>query len=122
MASRRSSSSTWIIAAIVLVLFFDAVAVAGATTRVVGPGMRLTLGFLGGVYRAWYASYNGSQYYTTAALAALAPIASSISSGANAVARNELDRWLDVYDPLGLVRPIIEAEGIEESPLFLPIP
>lgn len=114
--ARRTSESEMLLWAFLLLFVLPAAmgAAVAATTQMI------TLGFLGGVWRRWYASYSGMTYFALAgkALPALASIAATVNRGAASVARNELDRWLDVYDPLGVVRGAIEADDIEDSPII----
>ena len=108
VAVMRSTRTDWL--PLILILFL--VGLTGGFAA--KAAYRLTLGYIGGIWLAWYAAYNGSSYYQLAAAAApaLAAIASTVARGAHNVARNELDLWLDVYDPLGLVRAAIESATV----------
>lgn len=114
----RSRSTDWL--PLILILFLIGLSSGFAAKA----AYKLTLGYLGGVWRAWYSAYNGSSYYqlASAAAAALSPIAATITRGAASVASAELEAWLRVYDPLGLVRAAIDEGAVEDSPLFEPVP
>lgn len=87
--------------------------------------IRLSLGFLGGVWQAWYAAYNGSVFYGqswNAAATALSVVAHVLKTQGEKAAQAELDRWLNNFDPRGLVKDAIDAGQIVESLLFAPLP
>lgn len=113
MAGRRGGNGElWLL---LLVLFF---ALGGLTAASGVYRVVVTLGYLGGIARAWYLAYNGSTYYGlwTQAGPALARIAAMVRSGSQDAARGALHEWLRLYDPLGLVHDAIEEKAIEELP------
>lgn len=114
---RRSSSWDWLPLILILVL------IGAASGLAAKAAYRLTLGYLGGIAAQYYASYNGSQYYSLANLQQLGAIAKLVMRGSNAAASAAFDAWLDVADPLGLIRDAMgRGEIVEDDTLFRSVP
>lgn len=114
---RRGAS--WIGLAVILLGIGNATATVAVA---VGAG-RLSLAFIGGVYRTWARVYNGTQFYTAKAAAGLGPVAKLIAAGNAKAAQLAFDAWLDVFDPLGAVREAIARGEIEDDDtLFKEVP
>lgn len=116
---RTRRAASWIGLAVILM----GIANATTTAAVVIGAARLSLGFLGGVYRTWSRAYNGSQFYSTKAAAELGRVARLVAAGQQKAAQTAFDAWLLAFDPLGAVRAAIERDEIEsDDSLFREVP
>lgn len=109
---RVRKGASWVGLAFILL----ALAQTSATVVTAVKAARLTLGFLGGIHRAWYAAYNGSQHYTLEAARQLGGIARLVATAQTTAAEKAFDAWLVAFDPLGIVRDKIKANEIEPDP------
>lgn len=106
-----------------LVLFLIVSVLVFAALGANAVRQRLTLGYLGGIAAQYYASYNGTQFYSLANLQTLGQIADLIMAGSNQTANAAFDAWLEVADPLGYIRDAMQAGGIvEDDTLFRKVP
>lgn len=112
MARRRGSDADlWVL---LLVILFALGGLTAASSAYRGV---MTLRYLSGIAGAWYAAYNGSQYYGLwqQAAPALGHVAALVKTGSQEAAHIALEQWLITFDPLGLVRDAIKAGSIDED-------